>query len=156
MPDDLPHETFDATDPAAEANAKRDAARRERNDLDVLRSVMHTKQGRDWLYRFLDSCHINNTPFAPGQPDVTAFHLGEENVGRKLLMIAMAASVDLYMKMIKEQQEEEARLNEVRRKERTNREERDGPVDVSALVAPLPPPAGYPGGPPLPKKKKDK
>lgn len=154
MSDDLPEAPFDASDPAAEANAKRDQARRERNDLDVLRGLMHSKNGRDFLYRFLDACHINNTPFAPGAPDVTAFHLGEENVGRKLLMVAMAASVDLYMKMIKEQQEEETRLAEVRRKEQRNREERDAPIDINALVAPLPPPAGYPGGPPLPKKDK--
>ena len=146
-------ESFDASDTAAEANARRDEARRTRNDLDVLRTIMHTRQGRDWLYRFLDSCHINNTPFAAGQPDLTAFHLGEENVGRKLLLTAMAASVDLYMKMIKEAQEEEVRVNEVRRKERINREERDGPIDIEKLVAPLPPPAGYPGGPPLPKKE---
>jgi hypothetical protein len=152
--DELPQEPFDATDPAAEANVKRDAARRDRNDLDVLRVLMRDKKGRDFLYRFLDSCHINNTPFAPGQPDVTAFHLGEEAVGKRVLLLAMSASTDLYMKMIQEQQEEEKRLAEVRRKERQNREEREGPIDVSALVAPLPPPAGYPGGPPLPKKDK--
>ena len=146
-------ESFDASDTAAEANARRDEARRNRNDLDVLRTIMHTRQGRDWLHRFLDSCHINNTPFAAGQPDLTAFHLGEENVGRKLLLTAMSASVDLYMKMIKEAQEEEIRVNEVRRKERINREERDGPIDIEKLVAPLPPPAGYPGGPPRPKKE---
>ena len=146
-------ESFDASDTAAEANARRDEARRNRNDLDVLRTIMHTRQGRDWLHRFLDSCHINNTPFAAGQPDLTAFHLGEENVGRKLLLTAMSASVDLYMKMIKEAQEEEIRVNEVRRKERINREEREAPIDFEKLVAPLPPPAGYPGGAPLPKKE---
>lgn len=154
MADDI-QETFDATDRAAEDNAKRDQARRDRNDLDVLRLIMHDKKGRDWLFRFLDACHINNSPFAAGEPDVTAFHLGEEHIGKQLLRTAMTASVDLYMKMIKEQQEEEQRLNEVRRTERKNREAReDGPVDINALVAPLPPPAGFPGGPPLPKKGK--
>ena len=116
-----------------------------------MRKLLADKNGRAWLYRFLDSCHINNTPFAAGQPDVTAFHLGEENVGKRVLMQAMTASTDLYMKMITEQQEEERRRAEVRRKERQNREERDGPIDVAAMVAPLPPPAGYPGGPPWPK-----
>lgn len=155
MADDLPHETFDASDAVAESNAKRDVARRERADLDVMRGVMHTKQGRDWLYRFLNACHINNTPFAPGQPDVTAFHLGEEHVGKQVLLLAMTASTDLYMKMIQEQQEEERRLADVRRTERKNREEReDGPTNPAAMVAPLPPPAGFPGGPPLPKKPK--
>lgn len=154
MPDDLPSEQFDAADPAAEANAKREQARRERNDLDVMRLILREKPGRDWLFRFLDSCHINNSPFAPGQADVTAYHLGEEAVGKRILLLAMTASVDLYMKMIKEQQDEEKRLNEVRRTERRNREEKEAPIDVASLVAPLPPPAGYPGGPPLPKKDK--
>ena len=109
MPDDLPHEIIvDATRPCRQANAKRDAARRDRADLDVMRKLMADKKGRDWLYRFLDACHINNTPFAPGQPDVTAFHLGEESVGKRVLLLAMTASTDLYMKMIREQQEEEA------------------------------------------------
>jgi hypothetical protein len=154
MPDDFAPETYDATDVAAEDNVKRDQARIAREDADVLRGIMFNKPGRAWLLRLLDSCHINNSPFAAGQPDVTAFHLGEEAVGKRLLTAAMAASVDLYMKAIKEFQEEEARINSVRRKEREKREEREGPIDVSALVAPLPPPAGYPGGPPLPKKDK--
>jgi hypothetical protein len=155
MADDLPQETFDASDPAAEANARRDAARFAREDADVLRNLMRTKQGRAWLLRRLDECHINNSPFVPGQADVTAYHLGEEAVGRRLLTSAMSASVDLYMTAIKEAQEEERRVAEVRRKEALNRAEREGPIDVAGLVADLPPPAGYPGGPPLPKKKKD-
>ena len=154
MSDDLPQEQFDATDPAAEDNAKRDAARIAREDADVLRQIMHTKQGRAWLLRRLDECHINNSPFVAGQPDLTAYGLGEEAAGRRLLTSAMNASVDLYMKAIKESQAEEQRLAEVRRRERKNREEREGPVDIAAMVAPLPPPAGYPGGPPLPKKDK--
>lgn len=153
MPDDT-QETFDAADPAAESNAKRDQARIEREDADVLRTIMHTKQGRAWLLRQLDACHINNSPFAAGQPDVTAFHLGEEAVGKRLLIAVMAASVDLYMKAIKESQEEERRLTEVRRKEREKREERDAPTDVRELAFPLPPPQGFPGGPPMPKKGK--
>jgi hypothetical protein len=152
--DDL-NETFDATDPAAEDNTRRDQARIAREDADVLRGIMHDKKGRAWLLRRLDECHINNSPFAAGQADVTAYHLGEEAVGKRLLTSAMAASVDLYMKAIKENQEEEARQANVRRTERKNREEREGPANVTDLFAPLPPPAGFPGGPPLPKKKKD-
>lgn len=150
---DEPQETFDAADPAATDNASRDAASKVRADADYLRTIMHTKPGRAWLYRLLERCNIYGESFAPGQPDVTAFRLGNENIGRQLMLAAMDASADLYVKMINEQREEEKRLDEVRRKERKNREERDAPVDVSALIAPLPPPAGYPGGPPLPKKK---
>lgn len=154
MADEQPRETFDAADPAATDNAARDTAAKSRADADVLRSIMMTKPGRAWLYRFLEKCNIYGESFTPGQPDVTAFKLGNENVGRQLMLAAMNASTDLYVKMVNEQREEERRLDEVRRKERKNREERDGPIDVNALVAPLPPPAGYPGGPPLPKKDK--
>lgn len=150
--DDLPLENFDAADPAAESNARRDQARFAREDADVLRAIMHSKQGRAWLLRRLDECHINNSPFAPGEPDVTAYHLGEEAVGRRLLTSAMAASVDLYMKAITESQEEERRLAEVRRTERKNREQRESGPAIEGLIADLPPPAGYPGGPPLPRK----
>lgn len=155
MADDLPHETFDATDRAAEDNARRDQARFAREDADVLRGIMFSKPGRAWLLRRLDECHINNSPFAPGQPDVTAYHLGEEAVGKRLLTSAMAASVDLYMKAIQEQQAEDRRIADVRRTERKNREKaEEAAINPADLVANLPPPAGYPGGPPLPKKPK--
>lgn len=147
-------ETFDATDVAAEDNAKRDAKRRERQDADVLRNVMRTKEGRAWLYRQLDLCHIYTATFAPGQADVTAFQLGEENIGKRLMMAAIDASPDLYMAMIKDQRDEEKRLNEVRRTERKNREEAEQGASAEKQVAPLPPPAGYPGGPALKKTRK--
>lgn len=147
-------ESFDATDVAAEDNAKRDAKRRERQDADVLRTVMRAKEGRAWLYRQLESCHIYSSTFAPGQADVTAFQLGEENVGKRLMMAAIDASPDLYMAMIKDQRDEESRLNEVRRTERKNREAAEQGPSAEAQVAPLPPPAGYPGGPPLKRDKK--
>ena len=146
-------EAFDASDPAAEANVKRDAARFARQDADVLRMMMRTKEGRAFLYRFLDRCHIYSTTFAPGQSDVTAFQLGEENVGKRLMLEAQSASVDLYVQMIKEQRAEEARLDEVRRREQRNREQAEAAQTAEELMAPLPPPAGYPGGPALKPKK---
>lgn len=156
MADQESLEAFDASNPVAEDNARRDAARLQRQDADVLRAIMHSKEGRSWLYRKLASCHIYESPFSAGQPDVTAFALGEQNVGKKLMVETMSASADLYMKMIKEQQDEEKRLNEVRRTERKNRERDEQPVSAADQVAPLPPPAGFPGGPPLPKKPNKK
>lgn len=157
MADDTPRETFDASDAAATDNAKREESRRSREDADVLRGLMHSKPGRAWLYRFLESCHIYSSTFAPGQSDVTAFSLGEENVGKKLMVAAIAASADLYVKMVKEQQDEEKRLDAVRRTERKNREHDDPAAPLTPdLVPHLPPPAGYPGGPPLPTRPGDR
>ena len=141
MADDT-RETFDASDQAATDNASRDAAAKARAEADQLRKIMHDKQGRAWLYRFLERCNIYGESFTPGQPDVTAFKLGNENIGRQLMLSAMDASTDLYVKMVNEQREEERRLDEVRRKERKNREEREGPVDVKSMLNDLPPPSG--------------
>ncbi len=133
---DLPVETFDASDPAAEDNAKRDAARVARQDADVIRKLLHDKDGRAWFYRHLQSCHIfgagrsgpvEGSTFAPGQSDVTAYRLGEENIGKRLMMQAMDASPDLYLLMIKEQRAEDKRLDEVRRTERKNRDAKENP-----------------------------
>lgn len=147
-------ETFDAVDPAADANARREVARIAREDADVLRLLMHTKPGRAWLFRFLAKCNIMGDSFAPGQPDVTAFRLGQENIGRQLWLAAQGASIDLYMQMVKEQQAEEKRLEDVRRTEERKRRQAEEPTNTSELMPDLPPPAGYPGGPPLPDKKK--
>lgn len=153
MADDLPRETYDSTDPAAEANAKRDEARSRREDADTYRLIMHTKPGRAWLHRRMVECHIFGQTFMPGQPDVTAFQLGEENIGKRWMVSAMAASPDLYMRMIKEQQDEELRLDEVRRREQRSREHSEAPPNPEDMVSVhLPPPAGYPGGPALPKR----
>ncbi len=153
MADEPPLETFDATDPAAEANAKRDAARQAREDSDVLRLLMHSKQGRAWLYRFLSKCNIYGDTFSGEETHTSAFKQGQENIGKQLMLETQAASVDLYMKMIKEQQDEEKRLDEVRRRERKQRDAEEAPPSAEDMVSALPPPAGYPGGPPLPVKK---
>lgn len=157
MSDELPAETYAADDVAAEANAKRDVARIAREDADVIRKLMHDKQGRAWMYRFLAKCNIFGDSFVPGQSDVTAFRLGQENIGRQLWLAVQDASIDLYMTMIREQQAEEQRVAEVRRKERKNRDEAENPQGLVEGMIDLPPPAGYHGGPPLPKgSKKDK
>ena len=155
MADDLPAETFDASDAAATDNASRDAKRYARDDADQIRLILRTKQGRAFLYRFLERCNIYGDTFSVGQPDATAFKLGQENIGKQLMLAAMDASADLYVQMIREQKEEEARLDAVRRTERKNREAQEPGAPITPdLVPHLPPPAGFPGGPPLPKKGK--
>lgn len=154
MADEHPTETFDAGDPAAIDNAHREDARRRREDADVLRMIMHTKPGRAWMYRMLNRCNIYGDTFAPGQGDVTAFKLGQENIGKQLMLELMDASADLYITMIKDQKDEEKRLDEVRRRERKSREAEDPTASPQMeFVKDLPPPAGYPGGPPLPGYK---
>lgn len=153
-PDD-PVPPFDATDPVAENNARRDLERAARDDRDVLRAIMHTVKGRAWILRQLDRCHVNSpVKFVVGHADATAHNLGRESYGLLLLQDVMAASVDLYMTALKEAEAEEQRRAEVRRREAKAREGDDPETRAGKLLADLPPPAGYPGHVPPPKPKK--
>jgi hypothetical protein len=159
MADDLPVEIFDAADSIAENNARRDVERIQREDLDVLRAIMHTKKGRAWIIRQLDRCHINSpAKFVAGSPDATAHNLGLEAYGVLLLTDVMKASVDLYMTAIKEAQEASERTNAVRREARLKRDAAErGPSAEDMAGVKLPPPAGFPGhvppAPIAPKKR---
>ncbi len=113
-------------DAIAESNAKKRDARRRKADQDVLRMLMRKPDGRDWLYRFLENCHMMASPFVPGHTDTNTvmFRLGEQNVGKRLQVMAEGASVDLYTTMIKEHLEEIAEL-EVLAAERARKFEAD-------------------------------
>lgn len=162
MADDGPVETFDASDPAAVNNANREDKRREREDADVLRRLMHDKKGRAFLYRLLSRCNIYDDPFAPGQSDVTSFRLGQANIGKQLMLAAMDASTDLYVQMVREQKDEELRLDEVRRKEAEMRQANDpaAPAPVMTGMIDLPPPNAFvpqgQQGPLKARRRKDK
>ena len=139
MADD-PAAAYDATDPVAENNIRRDQARKAKTDADVYRSILNTPHGRDWFYRQLARCHIYASAFAPGQPDVTAFGLGEENIGKQWMLGAIDAAPELYMKMLKEQKAEEARIENLRTEaDRKAREDND--IAIKTQGFDLPPPA---------------
>lgn len=151
---DEPLETFAADDPIAENNARRDVERIARQDTDVLaKIVMKDAPGRAWLHRLLSKCHIFGETFHGEETHLSAFSQGQENIGKQIMLSAQEASVDLYLLMIKEARAEEKRLEEVRRKEERDRSQADDDTTVSELMPDLPPPAGYPGGPPLPNEK---
>lgn len=136
-PDELP----DASDVVTTNNRSRDQARYARSDADVLRKLMHDAPGRAWLYRILEACHIYESPFVPGQADSTAFKLGEQNVGRRLLAQVTAASGDLYMTMLKEARAEEARIakeNVERNRARLKEEEEVASAGGAVNVDPPP------------------
>jgi hypothetical protein len=132
---------YDASSQEQERQAIDLASRNRRADADVLRKIMFTRDGRAWLYRLLESCNIYGSSFSPGQPDVTAFSLGQENIGRKLMLDAMEASTDLYVKMIAEQREEAQRLMKVRAED--ERKQEAGTDQTVGGFIDLPPPEGW-------------
>lgn len=93
---------YNANDENQVKKAKKEAEFNDALKLDVIRNVMRTAAGRRWLYGILDMCYIYGNPFTPGQSDVTAFNLGQANIGKILLADIQAATPDLYLTMIQE------------------------------------------------------
>jgi hypothetical protein len=136
--------SYDAADPVAENNARRDEARHKREDAETVRRLMSHKNGRAWFHRVLSACHIYGTPFTPGEPDTTNFRLGEENIGKRLMYEALYACSDLYLTMLDEARREEERVAAVRaEEEKKRRGEEDAGVAMQGID--LPPPEGWPG-----------
>lgn len=76
------------------------------NTIEVIRVLMDSMQGRQWLYSKLNMCGVYATPFIAGHPDVTAYLCGLQDFGHSLQREIMASAPEKYFLMI---QEEEAR-----------------------------------------------
>lgn len=136
----------DATDEVHENNLRSEAAARRRDDADVLRKLMHDPKGRSWLYRQLERCHIYGETFAGEQTHNTAYRLGEENVGKQLMLEVIDASGDLYIKMLREQKDEEGRqAKELKRRNDKREGKNEPPLTPDAQWPDLTPPEGWPG-----------
>ena len=66
--------------------------------------IMSTQQGREWMYRLLELCHIGQSPFT-GDNDQTNFQCGEQNIGLRLWGSLQGACPDLYLLMMQEANE---------------------------------------------------
>lgn len=93
---------YNSEDPKQIAAAKKSAEKAIALRLNVIKNIMQTIPGRAWIYTLLERCHIYHTPFLAGQPDVTAFQCGEQNIGNQLLADVQAAAPELYIQMIAE------------------------------------------------------
>lgn len=82
---------------------KRTRAQRTSDDT-VLHNVMNDPAGRAWMYRRLLDCHIYGSTFVAGEPDTTAYRIGEENIGKRFLAELQRAAPELYLTMLAEQQ----------------------------------------------------
>lgn len=93
---------YDASDPKAVNNARKKAGRKKASELEVVRTIMSTTQGRAWMYSLLESCFIFGNQFVAGMPDSTAYNCGMSNVGKRIMQDIMKSAPDLYLKMCKE------------------------------------------------------
>jgi hypothetical protein len=99
---------YNAADPRQIEAARREAGQAKREDADFWRVAMATPQRRAALYRLLESCSIYGTAADFGTASSgsdalrTYFNLGREDVGKRIMVAAMEASLDLYLTMMKE------------------------------------------------------
>jgi len=97
-------EIYDSSDPASVNRARKKAAREKAERLRVCQALLTHPDTRKWVFDLLNACHIYSNPFVPGQADTTAFNLGEQNVGKRLLVDFTTADPALYNTMLKENQ----------------------------------------------------
>ena len=93
---------YNASDVRQIKAKQRDAAFREKHDEAVIRELMSTSSGRDWIWRLLGSCHVFESSFVQGQPESTAFREGERNIGLQFLGAISKADPDGYVLMQRE------------------------------------------------------
>lgn len=101
--------TYDASDPRQVAAARKDAFALSKRLNNFLRNCMADSAGRDFFYDLLADCHVFQSPFIRGAPDATAFSLGEQNVGLRIMSQLIQADPSLYLQMLGEQNERDAR-----------------------------------------------
>ena len=107
--DEANERPFDASDPDQVNFARIKAGRKHTERLRVVRALMENKECRAWLYELLAFCNIGGSPFVQGQPDATAFKLGQQNVGLMILSDINSSAPELYMTMISEGRKTENR-----------------------------------------------
>lgn len=64
----------------------------------ALRDIMSTPSGRAWVWSVLEQASMFGNAFDPDSAVQTAFNLGEQNVGKKLLAQIVKVCPELYAK----------------------------------------------------------
>jgi hypothetical protein len=96
-------EPYNASEPD-QVNARQKKADRQAKRLKgFVKAVMGMAEGRQWVWSTLDRCGVYRNPFSDS-PYVTAFNAGQMNIGQAILAEVMAECPDLYLTMVKEQE----------------------------------------------------
>jgi hypothetical protein len=99
--DQLDQEPYNASDPEAVNRARKKAARYAKSRLRFVEEIMKVKEGRAYIWDILESCNIHGNPVVAGDVNATYFNLGQQNIGKLILMDALQFS-DNYTTMVQE------------------------------------------------------
>lgn len=91
---------YDANDPKAVENAKRRASRVAKEDMEVIRKLLSTREGRSWIWRKMADAAVFGNPVG-SDPYTTYFNLGVQSFG-KMLLAETQRHPDLYAVMATE------------------------------------------------------
>jgi len=92
---------YDAGDRAQVNDARKRAGRKKIKQVSFIQRVMEDPDGRRWVWEFLSRCNAYSQCSVPGDPYMTHFNDGQQNVG-KLLLLDVIKFPDLYLKMMTE------------------------------------------------------
>ena len=96
---DLP---YDASDPKQVKSAIKGSKDKGLRNKAALQNIMQTAEGRAWMHSLLERCRPFRSTFST-DPIQMAFNSGEANIGLQLIADLHAASTELYLVMMREQ-----------------------------------------------------
>lgn len=99
---DFSEPIYDAGDPAQVNLKRRQAGRKAKEKRSFIAQVMADPAGRAWLHELLSVANTFGAPVVPGDPYMTHFRLGEQNLGHRIMADIMRAAPELYVTMIEE------------------------------------------------------
>lgn len=92
---------YDASDQQQVDKAKAAAGLRELASRDVLKALLSSPAGRNWMWDLLQVGHLYETSF-DRDPLAMAFREGERNFALRLLLQVTTATPELYAQMMAE------------------------------------------------------
>lgn len=98
-------EAYDTGDKEQVNNSRKKTARLQADRLEFVRASMSFPQGRAWFHDLLFRTKLFSSPFISGDPCLTAFRCGEQNIGLQVLADIQDAAPEEYITMISENRE---------------------------------------------------
>jgi hypothetical protein len=105
---------YNAANPEHVAQAKREAVDIRERELEDVRFVMSSKEGRRFFDRYQRLCHVHETSFTGNNS--TFFNEGERNIGVRMLADVNEACPELYIELLKEKLEIIKRNEKIKKK----------------------------------------
>lgn len=102
--DEIPYDKeanpFDANDPEAIEEAKKNAYRLKNKKLRVVETIMSNEDGRAWMFDFLGTnCHVFSENTMRDSPERNGRFEGERAVGLRVLDEVMTAAPEMFWQM---------------------------------------------------------